>query len=52
MHPSGVIPESAIMMVDSDCPDWHATIMTQESEDEACPITHFLFSENWWRVPW
>jgi hypothetical protein len=33
MHPSGVIPESAIMMVDSDCPDWHATIMTQESEE-------------------
>jgi hypothetical protein len=33
MHPSGVIPESAIMMVASDCPDWHASIMTQDSEE-------------------
>jgi hypothetical protein len=32
MHPSGVIPESAIMMVDSDCPDRHASIIPQESE--------------------
>jgi hypothetical protein len=44
MHPSGVIPESAIMMADSDCPDWHATIMPQESIDEAwaVPLRRYL----------